>query len=37
LDWEDVYPLIKKHLGDLKIPIFVYVNYRAGEQAHETS
>lgn len=37
LDWEDVYPLIKKHLGDLKIPIFVYVTYRAGEQAHETS
>ena len=36
LDWGDVYPLIKKHLGDLKIPIFVYVTYRAGEQAHET-
>lgn len=36
LDWADVYPLIKKHLGDLKIPIFVYTMYRAGEQARET-
>lgn len=36
LDWEDVYPLVKKHLGDLKIPIFVYVTYHAGEQARET-
>lgn len=36
LNWEEVYPLIKKHLGDLPIPVLVYVTYRAGEQARET-
>lgn len=36
LNWEEVYPLVKKHLSDLPIPILVYVTYRAGEQAHET-
>jgi O-acetyl-ADP-ribose deacetylase (regulator of RNase III) len=36
LDWMEVKPLIKHHLGDLKIPIFVYVEYHAGKAAEET-
>lgn len=35
LDWADVQPLIERHLGDLPIPIFVYVTYRPGVQAEE--
>lgn len=35
LEWAVVSPLIQQHLGDLKIPIFVYVNYQKGHQATE--
>lgn len=35
LDWNDVMPLIKTHLGDLPIPIFVYSHYQKGVQAKE--
>lgn len=35
LDWEEVRPLIDKHLGDLPIPIFVYTAYHHGEHARE--
>lgn len=35
LDWADVLPLIKQHLGDLPIPIFVYTVYQKGQQATE--
>lgn len=35
LDWAEVRPLIQSHLGDLKIPVFVYTEYHAGVQATE--
>jgi len=35
LDWEQVKPLIERHLGDLAIPVYVYTTYRKGEQAKE--
>lgn len=35
LDWEQVLPLIRTHLGDLTIPIYVYTHYQKGIQANE--
>ncbi len=35
LDWNEVEPIIQKHLGDLEIPIFVYETYHKGEKAKE--
>jgi len=35
LDWEDVKPLVNKHLGDLNIPIYVYTTYSKGKTAEE--
>ncbi|MDZ4202607.1 MAG: Appr-1-p processing protein [Gallionella sp.] len=35
LAWQDVQPLISKQLGDLGIPVYVYVNYHANEKAKE--
>jgi O-acetyl-ADP-ribose deacetylase (regulator of RNase III) len=35
LDWGDVEPLIKKHLGTLKIPVYIYAQYEQGVQANE--
>ncbi len=35
LTWEQVAPLIEKHLGDLKIPVLVYRTYKPGEAAEE--
>ncbi|MDJ0513729.1 MAG: macro domain-containing protein [Methyloceanibacter sp.] len=35
LDWDDVEPLIENHLGDLDIPVFVYVAYEKGKKAQE--
>lgn len=35
LDWKEVRPLIQQHLGDLPVPVFVYVTYRKGERAEE--
>ena len=36
LRWEDVRPLIDKHLGDLSIPVFLYSQYKPGVAAAET-
>jgi O-acetyl-ADP-ribose deacetylase (regulator of RNase III) len=35
LNWEEVKPLISKHLGDLKLPIYVYTTYAKGKAADE--
>lgn len=35
LTWEEVEPLIVRHLGDLPIPVFVYATYRPGVRAEE--
>ena len=35
LAWTDVYPLIRQHLGDLRIPVYVYTTFRAGQAARE--
>lgn len=35
LDWRDVAPLIRQHLGDLKIPVVIYTTYHAGQVAAE--
>ena len=37
MSWEEVHPLIEKHLGDLAIPVYVYVTYHEGEQASKTA
>lgn len=36
LQWDAVKPLIEQHLGDLKIPVFVYSLYVPDQQASET-
>jgi len=36
LDWAEVKPLIEKQLGDLGIPVYVYVNFHSGIKANET-
>lgn len=36
LEWATVSPLIQQHLGDLDVPVFVYVHYQKGQQAHES-
>ncbi len=35
LNWQDVKPVIEKHLGSLSIPVFVYSTYHAGQVASE--
>jgi O-acetyl-ADP-ribose deacetylase (regulator of RNase III) len=35
LDWGEVKPLIEKHLGDLRIPVYIYVTYQKGVKANE--
>jgi len=35
LDWEEVKPLIASQLGDLGIPVYLYVVFHAGEKAAE--
>lgn len=35
LDWETVKPLIENHLGDLKIPVYVYEEFHKGQEAEE--
>jgi len=35
LDWSEVKPLIDKHLGELGIPVYVYVDYHKGVKANE--
>jgi O-acetyl-ADP-ribose deacetylase (regulator of RNase III) len=36
LDWKDVKPLIERHLGDLKIPVYLYSRFEKGKQAEES-
>jgi O-acetyl-ADP-ribose deacetylase (regulator of RNase III) len=36
LDWPEVLILIKHHLGELKIPIFIYSEYHKGVKADES-
>lgn len=35
LEWKQVAPLILTHLGDLDIPVYVYVVYHSGQKAKE--
>lgn len=35
LDWQDVGPLVRKHLGDLGVPVYVYTTYEKGVAAAE--
>jgi hypothetical protein len=35
MNWDEVRPLIDKHLGDLSIPVYIYVTYHKNEQASE--
>jgi O-acetyl-ADP-ribose deacetylase (regulator of RNase III) len=35
LDWNDVKPLIEKHLGDLNIPVYIYSTYQKDVKASE--
>ena len=35
LEWDEVKPLIEKQLGDLRIPVYVYVTYQKGVKATE--
>jgi O-acetyl-ADP-ribose deacetylase (regulator of RNase III) len=35
LDWEEVKPLIYDRLSSLKIPVYIYSTYKAGEKAAE--
>ncbi len=35
LEWADVRPLVAKHLGELKLPVFVYTTYQKGLKAIE--
>lgn len=35
LNWSEVLPLIRTHLGDLPIPIYLYTHYQKGVQASE--
>ena len=35
LSWEEVNPLVAKHLSDLKVPVYVYVTFHKGIAASE--
>ena len=35
LDWSDVRPVIEERLGGLGIPVYVYSEFHAGQQAEE--
>lgn len=35
LKWDDVYPLIQKHLGDLNVKVYVYTQFQKGIEAAE--
>ncbi len=35
LAWQDVFPVIKEHLADLKLPVFVYTTFHKGQTATE--
>ena len=35
LEWDEVLPLVKEHLGDLKVPVYLYTRYEKGVKANE--
>ncbi len=35
LDWVEVWPLVVHHLGELKVPVYIYTVYEKGMQAIE--
>lgn len=35
LEWNEVKPLLEKQLGELGIPIYIYINYQKGVKATE--
>ena len=35
LEWDEVFPLVRQHLGGLGIPVYVYSTCRAGVAANE--
>jgi len=35
LTWEEVWPVMQERLGELEIPVYVYVDYRSGQRAAE--
>ncbi len=35
LAWEKVLPMIRQHMGDAKVPVFIYTTYHAGMKANE--
>lgn len=35
LEWSEVRPIVMQHLGDVKIPVYVYTTYHKGEAAKE--
>ncbi len=37
LGWEEVRPLVEHHLGDLKVPVYVYTVFHPGQAADEAS
>lgn len=37
LEWDQVEPLIRQHLGSLQIPIYVYITYQKGVKAMENA
>src|SRR3989338_7687035 len=36
LNWDEVKPLIGKHLGDLDIPVYVYANYQKNVKTNQS-
>ena len=35
LSWEDVRPVIDEKMGELQIPVYLYTEFHAGQQANE--
>lgn len=35
LDWDDVHPLIVQQLGELDIPVYLYIEFHQGQKAKE--
>ena len=35
LAWDEVHPVITERLGDLDIPVYLYTEFHAGQQANE--
>ncbi|MCC6969477.1 MAG: macro domain-containing protein [Phycisphaerales bacterium] len=36
LKWDEVAPLIHKHLGNIEMPVWLYTNFQKGQAANET-